>query len=220
MLKAVRGNNQQPTFLLKNVVPSDVYQKLKQGYFNRPIPVKSKIKIVKPQVNTSTLHTDQIKQVQVSGKENVEIFTKNGYKPLLGGRCTYCKCDFETEQIGYPIAYEYKQLLQNDIYKTIHVFWTEDCFHSYECCLGYVILVNSGQIKDPLMLDAEIMLKFMYKLSFENPPPLLIPKDPKLLISNGGSLSREEWLNPNINYVRTNSVIKIPAQVVYTYINK
>ena len=152
MIKPTRGNNQQPTFLLKNVVPNDIYTKLKQGFFNRPIPVKSKIKIVKPQVNTSTVYADQIKQVQISGKENIEIFTKNGYKPILSGRCTYCKCDFETEQIGYPIAYEYKQLLQNDECKTTHVFWIEDCFDSYECCLGYLILINNGQIKDPLAI--------------------------------------------------------------------
>ena len=216
MIKSVRGNNQQPTFLLKNVVPGEIYTKYKQGYFNRPIPIKSKIKIVKPTINTSTVNDDKIKPVEVSGKENVEIFTRQGYKPLMGGRCTYCKCDFTTEQIGYPIAYEAKQLIVDDTVKTIHVFWVEDCFHSYECALGYLVLINRAFIKDALMVDAEIMLKFMYQLSFKNPLPLVKAKDPKLLISNGGSMSLEDWSNPNTAYTRTNSVIKIPAQVVYT----
>lgn len=209
MIKSVRGNNQQPTFLLKNVVPGELYTKYKQGFFNRPIPIKSKIKIVKPQI----IINDNIKSVEVSGKENIEIFTKQGYRPLMGGRCTYCKCDFTTEQIGYPIAYEAKQLSSENMEQTVHVFWVEDCFHSYECCLGYLSIIN---IKDGLMVDADIMLKFMYKLSFKDTPPLVKAKDPKLLISNGGSMTQEEWSNPNIAYVRTNTVIKIPAQVVYT----
>ena len=216
MIKSVRGNNQQPTFLLKNVVPGDVYSKYKQGYFNRPIPIKSKIKIVKPHVNTSTLNDDKIKPVEISGQKNVEIFTSQGYQPLMGGRCTYCKCDFTTEQIGYPIAYEVKQLENENEQKTVHVFWVEDCFHSYECCLGYLSLINRAHLKDSLMIDAEVMLKFMYHLSFQNPVPLIKADDPKLLISNGGSMTFEEWSNPNTSYVRTNSVIKIPAQVVYT----
>ena len=221
MIRPVRGNNQQPTFLLKNVVPSELYAKYKQGFFNRPIPVKSKIKIVKPQINTSSVNEDKIKPIEVSGKENVEIFKNNNCRPLMGGRCTYCKCDFQTEQIGYPIAYECKQLSDEECQgpafnKTVHVFWVEDCFHSYECCLGYLLLINTGYIKDSLMIDAEVMLKFMYQLSFVNAGPLIKAKDPKLLISNGGSMTLEDWSNPNTSYIRTNSVIKIPAQVVYT----
>ncbi len=210
MIKSAIGNNQQPTFLLKNIVPNDVYSKYKKGYFNRPIPAKSKIKIIKPQIQNSTMNENQVKSVEVSGKEFVEIFTRNGYKPLMGGRCTYCKRDFETEQIGYPIAYETKHFDE-----PVHVFWVEDCFDSYQCCLGYLSLVNHGNIKDSLMVDAEIMLKFMYQLSFKNALPLIKAKDPKLLISNGGSMSYEDWSNPNINYIRTNAVIKIPAQVLY-----
>ncbi len=221
MIRPIRANNQQPTFLLKNVVPSELYTKYKRGFFNRPIPVKSKIKIVKPQINNSNISDSKIKQIEVSGQTNVEIFQKSGCKPLCGGRCTYCKCDFDTEQIGYPIAYESKQLIDDDNHiKTIHVFWVEDCFHSYECCLGYLTLINTAYIKDALTIDAEVMLKYMYQLSFVDANPLIKAKDPKLLISNGGSMTLEDWSNPNTSYIRTNSVIKIPAQVVYTCIKK
>ena len=210
----MKTNHMQPTFLLKNVVPSELYAKYKKGYFNRPIPAKSSIKMANPQLKTSTVCDDKVSQVEISGKENVEIFTKQGYKPLLGGRCTYRKRDFETEQIGYPIAYDHKLLLGEEA-KTVHVFWTEDCFHSYECALGYLNRINQGYIKDALMVDAEVMLKYMYHVTYENAPPLLAAKDPILLIDNGGSMTFEDWSNPKILCTRTNTVIKIPAQVVY-----
>lgn len=70
------------------------------------------------------------------------------------------------------------------------------------------------------LVNAEVMLKYMYQLSFIHAAPLIKAKDPKLLISNGGSMTLEDWSNPNTTYIRTNSVIKIPAQVVYTCIKK
>lgn len=215
-------NTNQPTFLLKDIDPNILYKKYKEGYFNRDIPKKCKIKIVHPEVIQSTIFKPKEQncvnhiKITLSGENDVEFFKSNGNKIILGGRCDYCKCDFETEKIGYPLIYENKQILTKDeTYKNIHIFWIEGSFCSYECCLSYVKLINNNLVKDNLMMDAEVMLRFLYYLLYNNTTPLLEANDPKLLKSNGGSLSHEDWKNNNVQYVRTNNVIKIPAEVVY-----
>lgn len=218
MLKTNIRTNIQPTFLLKNINPNLIYEKYKSGFFNRPIKNKTPIEIVKPALKTSSLYNNTILNTKIvtSGEKNVEIFTKNGYIMPLGGRCQNCNIDFNHEQIGYPLAYECKHLIDdNDHYKQINVFWTEGCFHSYSCCLKYIRKINQGVLKDNLMNDAEIMLKLMHRLLYNTDEPLHEENDSLLLIDNGGSLTREEFNNKNVSYLRTNTVIKIPAQVVY-----
>lgn len=208
--------NIQPTFLLKNINPNLLYKKYKSGYFNRPIINKTLIEIVKPQLKTTTLNQNAEinNKVVTSGEKFVEMFTSKGSKIPMGGRCQGCTRDFTTEQIGYPLAYECKYLInENDEYKPTHIFWTEGCFHSYECCLKYIRKTNRGIVKDNLMIDAEIMLKLMYHLSTGINEPLEADNDSLLLDCNGGSLNEEEF--KNTKYVRSNTVIKIPAQVVY-----
>src|SRR5690606_26356563 len=76
-----------------------------------------------------------------SGLNDYEIYTKNGGKLPSGGRCEYCKCDFDTVAIGYPLAYEEKIILTSTDepkYKVVYIFWVEGKFCSFECALGYV----------------------------------------------------------------------------------
>lgn len=221
MLNPTIRTNIQPTFLLKNINQNVLYEKYKSGYFNRPIKNKKIIEFVKPVLKTSNLYQNNNLNTKIvtSGEKNVEIFNKNGYVMPLGGRCQNCYIDFPHEQIGYPLAYECKYLIdENDLYKQIHIFWTEGCFHSYNCCLNYVRKINQGVLKDNLMNDAEIMLKLMHRLHYNTDEPLYNDNDSILLIENGGSLTREEFNDKNVSYVRTNTVIKIPAQVVYNRI--
>jgi len=210
--------NIQPTFLLKNINPTIVYNKYKSGVFNRQIINKTLIELVKPQLKTTTLNQDVEINTKVitSGEKNVEFFTKNGHKMPIGGRCQNCLCDFKSEQIGYPLAYECKYLINDkDEYKPVHVFWVEGCFDTYQCCLRYIRKINNGVIKDNLMIDSVIMLKFMYHLIY-NTDDILEENDPLLLTTNGGSLTEEDFKKNK--YVRSNTVIKIPAQVVYNRI--
>jgi hypothetical protein len=216
MLKPTVKTNIQPTFLLKNINSNILYEKYKSGYFNRPIKTKTPIESVRPILKTSSLYNNINLNTKVitSGEKNVECFTKNGYIMPLGGRCQNCNIDFTQEQIGYPLAYECKYIVNQDCYKQVHLFWTEGCFHSYSCCLNYIRKIKN----DNLMCDAEIMLKLMYRLTYNTDEPLHEDNDILLLIENGGSLSKEEFNNKNVSYVRTNSVIKIPAQVIYNRI--
>lgn len=217
-MKPVIKNNIQPTFLLKNIKPNDLYLKYKSGYFNRPIKNKVRIDIVKPQIKKSGLYQELINtKVVTTGEKNVQLFTQNGEKMPLGGRCKGCLKDFTTEQIGYPLAYQCKYIIDDeDNYKCVHLFWTQGCFHSYGCCLTYLRKINRGIVKDNLLIDAEIMLKFMYHLQYNTNEPLKEDNEPLLLIDNGGSLTQEEF--DNYKFIKTNTVIKIPSQVVYNKI--
>jgi hypothetical protein len=209
-------NNIQPKFLLKNINVRDLQKKYKSGYFNRPIPIKKNIPWVKLQpnviVNNTVTPFVNYKSIQLSGEKYVELYKNH---QMNGGRCDYCKCDFTSEIIGYPIAYEEQQkLLDDNTYKIIHLFWIEGCFHSYECCYAYIINYDGVFNKYNLEFDVKVMFKYMYSLLFDK-NELKPAKDPKLLIVNGGSMTLNEWEDQNVHYVRSNEVIKIPAQVVY-----
>ncbi len=207
-----KNRNIQPTFLLK-INPTSLYTKYKSGFFNRPIQNKTLIKIVQANVRLSTLSQEINHKVIVSGEKNVEIFTKNGNKMPQGGRCHGCYKDFTHAQVGYPLAYECKHVIDENCYQSVHVFWVEGCFHSYGCCLRYLRKINKS-VKDNLMIDTEIMLKFMYHLEYNTDEPLKEDNDPLLLIDNGGCLTQEK--KKKNTYTRTNNIIKIPAQVVYS----
>lgn len=207
-------NNIQPSFLLKNINPNVLNKKYKQGYFNRPLPVKTFLPIVHLKLldnKNLTKPANHFKSIQLSGQHFVELYNNNS---VVNTRCDGCKCDVSGELIGYPIAYEEQQkLLDDNTFKLTHLFWIEGCFHSYECCLNYITTFNDYFNKFNLEFDVKVMFKYMYNLIFNN--NILPGNDPKLLISNGGSMTVEEWLDPNGRYQRSNEVIKIPAQVVY-----
>ena len=179
----------QPTFLLKNIDPNELYKQFRAGHFNRPIPTKSKITFIKPQSKLTTVE----RQVITTGEKDIQLF-KQGI--VNGGRCDYCKLDFTTEKEGYPIAYEQHQIV-TDIYKQIHVFWVDGCFCSTSCCLSFVATTR-------LNVDIEL-LKYMTKL---RGIPIKYANSPSLL----NEMTKEEWSNKT--FKKTN-VIKVPVQTVF-----
>src|SRR3990170_574352 len=138
----MQKNNKQTSFLLR-VNPDDVYNRYKNGEFFRPIPIKTKISLSKPQIKPSSLYKENFVNLEFckTNEKEVEIFFNN-LENSKGGRCDYCKEDFETERIGYPLAYEHKSLLNNNVYKNVHVFWVDGCFCSYPCCLSFIKMIK------------------------------------------------------------------------------
>ena len=214
----------QPTFLLKNIIPNELYNKYKAGYFNRPVP--EKIKLTSINDSLKSIHPEQKYQAVkfiVTNTANVEKFitnrqtnqtsqTSKDSQNTCGGRCDYCKQDFEHQSVGYPIAYEPKQHLKSDnTYHIDHLFWVEGACCSYECCLAFVKMFKIHALTH----DCEILLKLMYKLEYKTDDVLTEAVDFRLLDKNGGPLTLEEWKCKLYKYVRTNNVIKIPVQAIY-----
>jgi hypothetical protein len=213
------NKNIQPSFLLKNINFTEIHKKYKQGYYNREIQQKSLINPIVKIHNNNKTDKVKYKDIQLSGQKYVELYCKNNYNNIKGGRCDNCKRDFTGDIIGYPISYEeYNILQENNTFKNYHVFWIEGCFHSYECCLEYVEKINQHLHKYYQDFDVKIMLQYMYCLINGNKKILKPSNDPYLLIDNGGEMTQEEWSNPDLKYKKTYNVIKIPAQVVYTKI--
>ena len=231
-----------PTFFLKGVDPDKLLLDYQAGFFSRPIAPKKKIIIAQSTTILaptygSTNHDPVfcIKDknncsvvVATTGHANYQVFTRTGGELRVGGCCDRCKNTFTHTSVGYPIAYQEMTVLTNDSkdlksarYRVLYVFWVEGEFCTFECALGYVrqFLALPADHRDTTLRDSERLLKMFYKLTHPNAPPLRPSQDPRLLISNGGSLTTDKWSDIRHIYVRTDRVLMIPAKVEYVQQN-
>lgn len=225
-----------PTFLLKGVDPVKITQLYQSGYFSQK-HTKSKIEIaqnttilspvygtnnnspifsIKDKNNTSVI-------IATSGHQDFEVYTKNGGKLCEGGRCDFCKEDYKCLSVGYPLNYQEQTISTFEPgnpkakYRIFYTFWVEGRFCSFECALAYVkrILSHPADSRDTLLRDSERLLKMLYSLTYPDATFLRPAQDPQLLITNGGSLTKEEWNNSKHIYIKTGRVLMIPAKVEY-----
>lgn len=231
-----------PSFLLKGIDPNVLLARYQAGAFTKIQKKKSKIKInanvsilapIYGSTNQSPIFCVKDRNncnivVVTTGHADYEIFTKSGGILSTGGRCDHCKDDFDSIAIGYPIGYQENSILlnsdpdpQNGRYRVIHTFWVEGKFCSFECALGYVRLILSkpADYRDTTIRDSERLLKFLYKLMHPKGGILRPAQDPRLLKSNGGSLTKEQWIDNRHIYIRTDRILMIPAKVEYVQQN-
>jgi len=227
-----------PTFLLKGLDPNRLFADYQSGVFARQPVHKSKITISQ---NTTILApsygtTNQspifcIKDrnncsvvIATTGHTNFEVFTSTGGNLPTGGRCDFCKEDFTETAIGYPVGYQETLILTNDDpnpknshYRIIYTFWVEGEFCSFECALGYIriLLSHPSDYRDTTIRDSERLLKLLYKFMYPTAGILRPAQDPKLLRSNKGSLTKEEWKDNRHIYIRTDRILMIPAKIEY-----
>jgi len=227
-----------PTFLLKGVDPDKLLADYHSGFFSRPITAKQKIVIAH---NTTILaptyginNHDPIfcmkdrnncsVVIATTGHSDFEVFTRTGGELPIGGRCDHCKQDFSNIAVGYPLGFQEQTVLTNDDtdpknarYRILYVFWVEGEFCSFECALGYIRMILSlpSDHRDTSLRDSERMLKILYKLTYPTAPQLRPAQAPRLLLSNKGSLTKEQWEEMRHIYVRTDRVLMIPAKVEY-----
>lgn len=225
-----------PTFLLKGVDPNKLLADYQAGVFSRPITPKAPITISQ---NTTVLArsygaTNQSPIFSIKDRNNnsvvfattnhtgYELFTKNGGELPVGGRCDFCKEDFTNVSMGYPLAYQERDILTRDEqnighYRIFYTFWIEPGCCSFECSLAELrkMTARPADDRDVTYRDAEIWLKYLFRLTYPNAGLLLPAQDPKLLKSNGGSLTKEEWKDNRHVYTRTDRVLLIPVKVEY-----
>lgn len=228
-----------PTFLLKGVDIHRLIADYQAGAFNRPWTYKKKIKL--SQTSTSLApkygvsNRDPIFSIKdkhnsnvvfaTSGHNDFEVFTRTGGNLPIGGRCCLCGDDFDQTALGYPIGYQEQLILPNNQedplkarYRIMYVFWVEGRFCSFECALGYIrlILARPADFRDPTLKESERLLKLLFSLTYpDNKTPLRPAQDPRLLQSNGGSLTKDQWQDTRHVYIRTDRVVLIPAKVEY-----
>lgn len=223
----------KPTIFLKSVNYKKLLQNYKSGNFlpfekekiQNVIKSESLLKKELGKDNVSGVFSVKEKSgneivIATSSHQNFVEFIKNG-NLVKGGTCQSCIQSFDTVQIGYPVKCQEEQFLitENDksYYKIIYTFWVEGCFCSYECCFYFVRynISKSYDFRDTILRDSERMLRQLYVLTFGPNSILQISNDPKLLITNNGSLTKEEWSKNNHSYIRSDRIVIIPAKVEY-----
>lgn len=228
------GTRIMPTFLLKGVEVNKLLADYKAGMFanletNTKIIITASNKILPPQYGTS--NADPVFCIKDRNNCNIvvattnhsdfQVFRKTGAISQTGGRCEYCHDDFTTTVVGYPLNFRESVVLTNENgvskHRILYTFWVDGKFCSFECALGYIqnILARPADYRDFSHRDCERWLRLLYKLTYPNSKLLKAAPDPRLLISNGGSLTREEWQNGQHTFTRTDRVLIIPAKVEY-----
>lgn len=216
-------------FLLKGINFSDIISKYKEGYFSQESP-KCKLTVCKSSPSLNPSYSDDRDSgvftckdkhnktyvVATTGHENIRIFLKNCEK-MINGRCGYCGEDFEGERVGCPVKHEEIPVIEEGRTRIVHSFWTEGIFCSFECCLGHVRnnMIKPYNFRTVGMEDSEFLLKYMYRLLYPQKEVLRPAPDINLLISNGGSLTSEEWHSGKHEFFRSIKVTAIPAKVEY-----
>lgn len=156
--------------------------------------------------------------IATSGHSEFDVFMKTGGQLPVGGRCRFCQDEFTTAAVGYPLAYNEENILvsapnERPRYRIHYVFWVESRFCSFECALGYVMMLLSRPAiyRDTSLRDSASMLRMLYKLTYPTAGPLRPAQNPDLL----NAMTREEWNDRRHVFVRTDRVVIIPAKAEY-----
>lgn len=225
-----------PSFLLKGVDPIKMLKKYHDGATHHSV-TKKNIKISKTSCVLSLSYEQNNSEgifllkdknntnliIATSGHENINIYSKNGECPQIGGRCRACLEDFTHQSIGYPVAYQETTLLvtipgkKKSVYRVIRTFWVEDIFCKFECGLYYIrkCLASTNTNSNYNMKDSERLLKMLHRAMHPKAGLLRPINDPLLLISKGGSLTDREWEDDNHYYVKTDRIFLMPAKTQY-----
>jgi len=156
-----------------------------------------------------------------TGHENYQLFmANNGESPNMGGRCDFCKRDFDCQNVGYPVAHEEHTLLVADddpYYKVHYVFWMYGETCSFECSLSEIRKnqCRRAEFKENSTRNSEYMLHKLFKLMYPDSGILRPAQDPKLLKVNKGSLTKEEWENPKFLYKQTDRILLFPVKMEF-----
>jgi len=223
------------TFLLKGIDPSKLLNDYKNGKFLiipeniKKFPLAQNNKLIAAVYGTSDKdpifsikdRNNNSVVIATTGHENYELFmANNGEHPNIGGRCDFCKRDFDTQNIGYPIAHEEYTLLVNHIepyYKIHYVFWMYGETCSLECSLSEIrkSQCRHSEYKENSTKNSEYMLHKLFKLMYPNLGILRPTQEPRLLKINKGCLTKEEWENPKFLYKPTDRILLLPIKMEY-----
>ena len=223
------------TFLLKGVNPIKLMDEYKKGVHSiipdnvKKFPLEKTNKLIASMYSSCSddpIYSMKDKNnntviIATTGSKNYELYMENdGDPPPVGGICDFCKCHFDHQNVGYPIAHEEYTLLVNsdNPHYTLHyVFWMYGETCSLSCSLSEIrkLQGKTADFRDSTSRNSEYMLHKLFKLMYPNEEVLRPSQDPKLLITNKGSLTREEWQDHNFLYKKTDRVLMMPIKMEY-----
>ena len=142
--------------------------------------------------------------------------------PEIAKECVWCRSEIKTEALGIPISIEILQ--DRETHEKAYVFHIDgnDDYCCFECCFSGFKRLNPASVifRDPLYMDSEQMLKFMYSCVYPKGAPLREAQDYRLLKRNNGPLTEKEFFSETHSYVRTPNIILLPAKIEYLMTRK
>lgn len=201
-----------PNIFIKNINLQQLATEFLSGYYNSSsIRIKQKYKNIELVDNNYGNSLDDKKaylninnQKTQIATDNVNIyssFIKNGNPITKGGICHWCRCNFDDYGLGVPI----KIVNKNN-------YLVEGNYCCFECVYAGILLER--HIK-PLWRDSELLLKIIFKKIY--PDQELIPsKDWRLLVTNGGSLTKEQFFDYDKHLFRYSCNYIYPIKNIYT----
>lgn len=146
-----------------------------------------------------------------STKDGTKDTTKDGTKPI--SLCPWCRREILDEGVIIPIAMEVDKLT-GKIY-----FYGEEVAHSFGCGLSTLKYLHSchHNYKDPLYMDADQMLHLLYYKMHPDKIGTRITeaKHWKLLESNQGPLSEDEYDSDQLGYRAMPNIVMCPIKRQY-----
>lgn len=145
-----------------------------------------------------------IEKVLTTNVESYRLYNgDDGCLPIVG-KCNWCQRPLTSYPIGIPIKLEH--------HGPLLIFHVDQPYYCrFECCYSGL----RRDFKDPLYMNSETLLKFLYSILYPNSGDLKPALDWRLLDINGGPLSSDEYDKETHIYKRTVNVILSPVKVVY-----
>lgn len=226
--------NITPTFLLRGVDTHNVINEYINGKLLQR-PIKNEI------IKISTSNVDILPEYSKNTEDQIYSYTDKGnIKKLVGTtnhiiynvskslsqnklssniilpegtKCMWCRYELDRTciPIGIPI-----RVSKTDQQFT---FYTDGMYCSFECCYADLKRNNRYPItyRDPLYMNSEHLLKYMYSVLHPNEKPLQDAPDWRILKENGGFLDRKDFVSKSHKFYRTYNVIISPCKIEYSF---
>lgn len=200
------------------------YNKLLQDYytgvFNRPIPFHVKLLSnirsfsIKSSYPTNVNHGKfnlpySTRFLIVSSNQTDYTIAQQNVKDHVNNctyRCLYCTRDIKENKVGIPFIYKLRTKHKSGIIYTYQVFYCNGNFDNYNCAWTYLIKHNNC---NPEYFTAMSNMLHLLKLIHPNKNLRVLP-DPSFLVSNGGTLTDEEFDDDQLVHIPHPLVVLAP----------
>lgn len=226
--RAVGNVTITPSISLIRVVPEEVIKKYAQGHFSdiKLSPFTEKVTGI-TQCFEKSISRDVNDHIFISkeGRTGAEMITvttncknyefiRSGNVAPMGGKCEWCRKDFEHESVGVP-------LFINTIFdqngKLVMGIHTEGIFHDWRCVRAHMDIFSPRyrEIYPDSYSTLETVFNMMYPTKKLRPAPHY-----RLLIWNGGSLTEAEWNDESFIYKPTPNLILLSLKETFMKIKR
>jgi hypothetical protein len=201
-----------PTFILRKIDPTEVYNNLIKGkysdvVYNNKLQSDDNVMVNEIKILGSSTRDDMFSFKDYNNV--VQVYCSNGSQSHNKIICDWCREPIEKDKatIGIPINYKYDRETKN------HYFDIEGTCCKFECAYSYLkrYAGYGTSCHDPLYTNSENLLRFLFKIIHGDKAILRDAVDPRITIRMDGPVEPCK----SYSYVRTPSIILNQSRVLY-----